>query len=229
MSLPSESKLRRVEELSKEDFAGMPIRRPPAPFRSPAVSRPSWAPDWRRPYLYDEEDIANSTWEIASFFKQDYDRLKRGDQTAVYRTVVRCNDDDTVAWADLSWPRQQGTWRFDGDAYLTIRRSLGGGLLGRRLFKTYALRNYYYCEGIIQGWRPWQPIEQLGFFQARRLGFSDAERGPPPWLDRTEERSLEWVRDARARREKKRRKLRWKERLWELDELYANLKDTGAS
>ena len=122
------------------------------------------------PKVYSEADFAGSEWKIGILWR---------DTAKVDVTWFRCKDDKTSQWGFAI--DNQGNWRVDDGLYLTVTREFLLGWHGRRLFSAKIGDDPNYLEGIIRGWKPWEPASVMGRWQAIRLNVDRKTKAP--WLE----------------------------------------------
>ena len=118
---------------------------------------------------YTVKDFAGSEWKIGIYWRDD-DKLEV--------TWFRIQGDGTSQWGfgfDAS-----GKWKMDDGVFITFTREFLLGWNGRRLFSAKIGDDPNYLEGVVRGWKPWEPASIMGTWQAIRLGV-DRPR-PAPWL-----------------------------------------------
>jgi len=124
--------------------------------------------------FYNEAEFAGSEWKIGILWR---------DTSEIDVTWFRCKPDGDSEWGYGFG--SDGKWRVEDGAFITITRDFPLGWHGRRLFSARLGDDENYIEGVVRGWKPWEPASVMGRFQAIRLG---VERpNPPPWLDDDED------------------------------------------
>jgi len=122
--------------------------------------------------MYTAADFAGSEWKIGVLWRES---------EKIDVTWFRCKEDQNSEWG---WGAD-GKWKVEDGIYFTVSRDFPLGWNGRRLFSAKIGRDPNYLEGIIRGWKPWEPASVMGSFQAIRLGVN--RTNPPPWENRQDD------------------------------------------
>jgi len=143
--------------------------------------------------LLTEDDFAGSEWKIGTLM----DNSDKITTTWVRLTSPQPSADDAInAPADNFLKRVQGnkqaavwgddskgTWAFDATTqFLSISKDTPLGLGGKKIWAV-EVDDYYFLNGGVRGWSPWAACDNLGQWQAIRLGVDDEERGVAPWKE----------------------------------------------
>lgn len=126
---------------------------------------------------YKRSDFAGSEWKIGVNWR---------DSEKVEVSWFRIKEDGTSQWGFNIG--SQGQWKMDEGMYLTVSQDYLLGWNGKKLYTAKIDPDTNYLEGIVRGWKPWEPASVMGRWQAVRLGVDRPKS--PPWAD-LEERILQ--------------------------------------
>mmetsp|Transcript_30497 Transcript_30497/g.68390 ORF Transcript_30497/g.68390 Transcript_30497/m.68390 type:complete len:316 (+) Transcript_30497:61-1008(+) len=147
--------------------------------------------------LAPDDPNARSGWSKEDFIKTEWKiAIQWEDSKKITETWIRFVDDFELEWG----LNAKGSWGLEGQ-YLTFSRDFSFGWGGKRIYgaKLTRKQNEVYIDGIVRGWTPLMPANNLGQFQAMRLGVDRAPFGAPYW--NTPEWGEEREREAAARRQ----------------------------
>jgi len=127
---------------------------------------------------YTRSDLAGSEWKVGINWR---------DSDKIDVSWFRLKADGASEWGFFIGG--QGRWKMDDGLFVTVSQDYFLGWNGKRLFSAKIGNDPNYLEGVIRGWKPWEPAAVMGRWQAIRLG---VERpNPPPWHDLEERVKLE--------------------------------------
>ena len=120
------------------------------------------------------EDFYGSEWKVGTL-KDKQDKIEE--------TWVRLlQEGDQAIWGDGA----KGTWNLDvPNQFLSVSKETFGGWGGKKIWACQ-LDDFYYLEGTVRGWAPWQAANVFAQWQARRLNVDKEEAGVAPWFERME-------------------------------------------
>lgn len=119
---------------------------------------------------YAVQDFVGSEWKIGVVW---------GESERVDVSWFRLKGDGVSEWGFNVGGR--GRWKLDEGKYVTVSQDYLLGWNGKRLWTAKICDDPNYLEGIIRGWKPWEPASIMGRWEAIRLGVD--RPNPPPWHD----------------------------------------------
>lgn len=122
------------------------------------------------PKTYRRSDFAGSEWKIGVNWR---------DSERIDVSWFRIKSDGTTQWGFNIG--SQGQWKMDEGLYLTVSQDYLFGWNGKKLYSAKISEDLNYLEGIVRGWKPWEPASVMGRWQAVRLGVDRPNL--PPWAD----------------------------------------------
>lgn len=151
--------------VTDEELAEITAPRPPEPLAESESRRQDEASA-----KYTLGDFADSEWKIGVQWR---------DTKKIDVSWFRVKTNGSSQWGFNIG--SSGQWKLDDGLFITISQDFFLGWNGKRLYSARIGDDPNYLEGIIRGWKPWEPASVMGRWQAIRLGVK--RPNPPPWND----------------------------------------------
>lgn len=151
--------------VTDEELAEITAPRPPEPLTESESRRQDETTS-----KYTTADFADSEWKIGVQWR---------DSKKIDVSWFRVKMNGSSQWGFNIG--SSGQWKLDDGLFITVSQDFFLGWNGKRLFSARIGDDPNYLEGIIRGWKPWEPASVMGRWQAIRLGVK--RPNPPPWND----------------------------------------------